>query len=515
MVSDARPGSGVVTSRRRLAAALACAAALSLAATPAGAIWPFRARSYPDPAKDLGAAAAELLAQAIRIRTVNPPGEERALAELYVRTLRREGVEAELIETPNGGRGAHRAAAWGRVAGTGGARPVILHSHLDVVDADPREWAVDPFEGIVGGGFVVGRGALDAKGIGVVHLLTLVELTRRARPLERDVIFLATPDEETGGQQGSGYLTREHTELLRDAEFLLTEGGGVLAADGGVRNVWGVAVTEKTPCWIRVLATGTPGHSSTEPRDAAVPRLLAALERVRSLETEIEVTPEVARMFASLAPLAPPEDRDSLSNLREALASHEAFRGRFLADRGQNALVRNTLAITVLQGSLQTNVVPAEAFAHVDARLLPGERCEDFAAEIRAAIDDPDVEVEPILAFAARSSPVDTALFRAIEATAAELDPGAAVVPRVIPGFTDAHYYRDLGIVAYGFVPRWLPAAESRSIHGANERISIENLERGVRTLTRILERLGGAAPALGERAPAARDGGGPGTLRR
>jgi len=173
------------------------------------------------------------------------------------------------------------------------------------------------------------------------------------------------------------------------------------------------------------------------------------------------------------------------------LQNDPGFRSRFLADRGQNALVRNTVSITVLQGAPKTNVLPAEASAHLDARLLPGERCEDFADEVRAAIEDPGVSVEPILSFNARSSPVDTSLFHAIEQVAAEIDPGAIVVPRVIAGFTDAHYFRDLGIVAYGFVPRWLPPQESHGIHGPNERISIQNLERGVRALVRILEKLG------------------------
>jgi len=203
------------------------------------------------------------------------------------------------------------------------------------------------------------------------------------------------------------------------------------------------------------------------------------------------VVPEVQTMFAALAPYAAAEDRSALADLSSALQNDPAFRSRFLADRGQNALVRNTVSITVLQGAPKTNVLPAEASAHLDARLLPGERCEDFADEVRAAIEDPGVSVDPILSFNARSSPVDTSLFHAIEQVAAEIDPSAIVVPRVIAGFTDAHYFRDLGIVAYGFVPRWLPPQESHGIHGPNERISIQNLERGVRALVRILEKLG------------------------
>jgi acetylornithine deacetylase/succinyl-diaminopimelate desuccinylase-like protein len=346
----------------------------------------------------------------------------------------------------------------------------------------------------VGGGYVVGRGALDAKGITVVQLLALLQIARRDTPLDRDVILLATPDEETGGQLGAGILTRDRRGLLHDAEFLMTEGGGILESEAPMPPVWGVAVTEKTPCWLRVVARGTPGHSSSEPRDAAVPRLIAALERIRNYESGYRVVPDVARMFATLAPYARDEDRKQLGDLTFWLDFDPSFRGRFLADRGQNALVRNTVTITVLEGGTQTNVMPAEASAHLDARLLPGESCQAFRQEMLETIDDPRIEIETLLAFdSGASSPVDTDLFRAIEKVAKRLDPGAIVIPRSIAGFTDAHYFRDLGIVSYGFVPRWLPPRESLGIHGPNERVSIKNLERGTQALVAILEEVGGS----------------------
>lgn len=458
---------------------------LALACASGRSPWPL-----DDPRRSLGAAAAEVLGRAIRMDTTNPPGDEAPLAALFVDVLRAHGVEAKLVETPSSGSTRGRAAAWARVPGRGWQRPIVLLSHLDVVPADPAEWAVDPFAGIVGGGYVVGRGALDAKGIAVVHLMTLLELSRRAQPLGRDVIFLATPDEEEGGREGAGHLVSTRKDLLRDAEYLLTEGGGILVGDGESPPIWGVAISEKTPCWMRVTARGTPGHSSAPTRDAAVPRLVAALEKVRSLETEIRVTAEVAGMFEALAPFASPADRSGYRQLALALEVDPGFRNRFLSDTGRAALVRDTVTITVLEGSTRTNVQPAEAHANLDARLLPRQQCEVFANQIRSVIDDPGVEVDTLLSFPSGSSPAGTRLFDAIRAVAAEVDPGAAVVPRMIAGFTDAHYFRSLGIVAYGFVPRWLPPSETRGIHGPNERVSIANLERGIGTLLRILERL-------------------------
>jgi acetylornithine deacetylase/succinyl-diaminopimelate desuccinylase-like protein len=442
------------------------------------------------PQETLGQHAARILSEAIQIRTVNPPGDERPAAEFFTRQLAEAGVEAALVETPPGDSRVGRAAAWGRLRGTGKRRPLVLLSHLDVVPADSPAWEADPFGGVERDGFVIGRGALDAKGVAVVHLLSLAELARREHRLERDLIFLATPDEENGGRLGSGTLVREHPGLLHDAEYLLTEGGSVRLGADGKNPVWSVAVTEKSPCWLRVVATGTPGHSSAPPRDAAVSRLIGALDRVRRMEQPVLVVPEVQRMFKTLAPLAPPQDAEGYADLAASLWLDPEFRSRFLAERAHSALVRNTLAITVLEGASSTNTLPGEAAAHIDARLLPVERCDAFAAQVRETIGDARIRVETLLSFPSRNSPVDTPLYQAIRSVARATDPEAIVLPRMLVGFTDAHFFRDLGIVVYGFVPRWHRADETRGIHGPNERISIENLTRGVETLVAIIEEL-------------------------
>jgi acetylornithine deacetylase/succinyl-diaminopimelate desuccinylase-like protein len=452
--------------------------------------WPFGERPGTELRGEREAVAARILSRAIRFPTVNPPGDERPLAEYLAGLLRASRIEARVIDTPSEGSRVGRAAVWARVPGSGRRRPVLLLSHLDVVPAEPGEWTVGPFEGVVGGGHVVGRGALDAKGIAVVHLLTLIELSRRAEPLERDVILLAVPDEETGGRLGSGWVVRARPDLVRDAEFLLGEGGAILPGQGSAPDLWGVAFTEKSPCWIELHARGRAGHGSAASEDGAVPSLVAALERVRRLDPPVRVTPEVARMFASLAPYAAPEDRGGLADLAGALERDPAFRARFLAEPGRAALVRNTVAITVVEGGSSTNVMPSEARAELDARLLPGESCGAFAETVRGAIGDPDVALRVMLDFETRSSPVETSLFRAIERVAAGSPRRAVVVPRVIAGFTDAHYFRELGVASYGFVPRWLDPRDTRGIHGPNERISLANLDRGVGVLVEILEAL-------------------------
>ena len=441
-------------------------------------------------AETLGDHAARILTQAIRLESVNPPGDERPIAEYFVRLLREGGLEAALVETPPGDSQVGRAAAWGRLPGTGERRPLVLLSHLDVVPADADAWQVDPFAGIRRGDRVIGRGALDAKGIAVVHLMAISELARRGTTLKRDLLFLSTPDEETGGIDGAGHLVRERADLLLDAEYVLTEGGGVRTGAQGGPPVWGVAIIEKGPCWMRMIAHGTPGHSSAPPRDAAVPRLIAALDRVRRLDHPIRVVPEVQRMFAALAPIALPQDAHGYTDLATSLVADPAFRSRFMAERANAALVRNTLSITVLDGATSTNVLPREASAHLDGRLLPFERCDAFVDRVRQATADSRITVETLLSFRTRSSSIDTPLYRAIRNVAFASDPGAIVVPGMLAGFTDAHFFRDLGITAYGFVPRWHRGGEVRGIHGPDEHISLENLDRGVTTLVAILEEL-------------------------
>ncbi|MEE3328920.1 MAG: M20/M25/M40 family metallo-hydrolase [Myxococcota bacterium] len=468
---------------------------LLLCGGTAWAIWPF---TNTESEGALADRTAELLSRMIQIPTVNPPGNESALAQWLVAKLRSEGIETKLIPIPSRSdtEPGSRAAVWARLPGNGQERPLILLSHLDVVPADASQWDTDPFSGEIREGWVYGRGALDAKGVTAVQVMALIELARNNTLLNRDLILLATPDEEAGGIEGSGYLVRNKSELLGDAEFLLTEGGSIRPGQAGLGDeaptppIWGVTITEKSPCWVEILTRGQAGHGSAPRAGAAVPRLIAALDRVRRVESRIRVLAEVEAMFLALAATAPAEDRAGFISLSQALSEDSAFTRRFMAQPGYNALVRNTLSITVLEGGPGTNVVPSLARAELDIRLLPGERCEDFVGALNEVIADPQVETRILLSFPSRSSPVDTDLYEAIETVAHRHDASAIVVPRMIGGFTDAHYFREKGIVSYGFTPRWLSATDASGIHGINERISVANLGMGVEAMIEIIDAL-------------------------
>ncbi len=456
-------------------------------ANEAQAIWPFD-RIFER--ASLAVRASELLADAIRTPTVNPPGNERALARKLAAALGRAGIENRVIATPNPSGEPTRAAVWARLRGSGDRPALALLSHLDTVPADASEWSVDPFAGEIWDGFVWGRGALDAKGVAITHLMTMVEIAESDIELQRDIVFLSTPEEETGGRVGAGWIVENHPELLKGVGYLLTEGGGIAPSrphDTGHPPVWGVALTEKAPCWLELTARGRGGHSAAPMPDAAVPRLVAALDRIRRVEAPVRITNEVAKMFETLAPFASDWDRAGFEDLRAALERDDGFRRRFLGKPGQNALVRNTVSITVLEGAPKTNVAPSIARAELDARLLPGERCDEFAQTLADVIDDTSIEIAEVLSFPARASSMQTPLYRAIEEIASlQTEPGL-VVPRMIGGFTDAHWFRELGIVAYGFVPRALGSDEVRRVHGVDERVSIETLVESIRIMVDLV----------------------------
>ena len=425
--------------------------------------------------------ATDLLSAYIQIDTSNPPGNELAAAKFLAERFHVAGIEAEVFESDPG-----RGAVLARVKGSGAGRPIILLSHLDVVPANASEWSAPPFAGTVRDGFVYGRGALDCKGVGTVDAMALLLLKQRGSALKRDIIFLGTAAEETGGQQGAGWMVANHFDQLGNAEFVLNEGGEIhLAADGTA--TYEVAVSEKTPCWLRLSATGDAGHGAAPPAQTAVTRLLDALDRVRALPQPVRVTPEVQAYYAARAALETGPRAARYRDLRRALKD-ERFRKEFLSDRHDAALVRNTVAPTVLTGSQKTNVIPRGASAEIDCRLLPGEDPARFVERIKGAIADPAVTVDVMLNFPPSSSPTDTGLYRSLRRLA-QAD-GAAVVPAVLTGFTDSHYFREKGIVSYGFVPFRLTDDEGRREHGIDERLSTVNLRDGTRRLVELLQML-------------------------
>ena len=436
--------------------------------------------------KALGDEAASLLAQYIRINTTNPPGNEIVAARWLRAVLEREGIEARIFEPAPG-----KANLYARLAGDGSARPLVLLNHMDVVLASPEYWTVDPFGVVIKDGYVWGRGALDMKGEAVAQLMTLLVLKRARVPLKRDIIFLATADEEIGAGVGAAWLVEREPDLVRGAEFLLNEGGMTRSDGRGGVQFYGVGTTEKSPFWLDMTARGTAGHGSRPTPDNPVHRLLRALNRIAEWRTPLVVTPVAERSFRDFATI----ERDTtirrwLTDIRAALRDSLAVR-TLTSDLTYNALLRNTISITGLKGSDKTNVIPPIATAVLDVRLLPGQDPAAFLAELVRVVGDTAVTLTPQGPnWAATESSTETEMFRAITAVAQARQPGALVTTMMLPGFTDSHYFRRLGIASYGLSPFPLSERESRGVHGNDERVSLDALRLGVRFYYDVVSRV-------------------------
>jgi acetylornithine deacetylase/succinyl-diaminopimelate desuccinylase-like protein len=427
----------------------------------------------------------DLFIQYLKIDTTNPPGNETRAANFFATICKREGIEHKVFE-PFPGRG----TLWARIKGDGSKRPIILLSHTDVVPHNREFWTADPFSGVEKNGLIYGRGALDMKSLGMAQFVTLLTLHRSKVRLKRDVIFLATADEETGGQKGAGWFAKHHPELLGSAEFLVNEGGGNVADGTGKVLAIGVGPSEKTPAWLRLTATGSPGHASIPRPDSAVNRLVRALNRLLDYTPPIQLTTAVEQAFKSSAPLRPAQLREKFANLREALKDPE-FLKAIEADPSVNALLRNTISVTMLEGSNKVNIIPPAAHADIDTRVVPGEKLDRWISELQNVIKDDKIKIEPILAFDANSSPVDTALVTTLADVIKRRYPDAIVTYPVQAGFTDCHYFRDLGIHSYGFTPFVAAPRElGGGVHGNDERIGKQAYVEGVRFFYEVIAQL-------------------------
>ena len=430
--------------------------------------------------------AVDWMQQYLRLDTTNPPGNEMLGAQFFRKILDAEGIENQVFEYTPG-----RADLWAVLphSATPAKRPIILLNHMDVVTSDATHWSVPPFSGQVVNGSMYGRGAQDMKEEGLAQLVVMVMLKREKVALDRDVIFLAVADEEAAGT-GTDWFIANQRGLLRDAEFLINEGGENLLQNGKVRYV-GVDVGEKTPLWLHITAHGRPGHGSRPIPDSAPNRLIRALHRLIQYQPPLRVLPVVDEFFKTMAPYEPLERARMFADIRKAIQD-KSLQQQVTADESINFLLRDTITVTMLGGSQQTNVIPPDAWANVDVRLLPGADPKEFLESIRRVVNDPNVTVEPESAEfrVANSSPTDTELYRAIrEVTRAYFGP-VPVAPRITSGYTENQRYRPLGIHAYGYSPYTATEEEGSTEHGNDERVRVEELRRAPKILYDVVTRV-------------------------
>jgi acetylornithine deacetylase/succinyl-diaminopimelate desuccinylase-like protein len=360
-----------------------------------------------------------------------------------------------------------------------------MMGHTDTVRVDSKKWAFPPFAAMRDGGYVYGRGTLDDKDNVVASLMTMLLLKRNNVLLDRDVIFLAESGEEPGGRVGIVYMIQEHFEEI-DAEYCLAETGSTIRSGGKVQFTQ-VQTAEKVPYNTEVTATGTSGHGSVPLIDNPVVHLSAALAALGTWKPPIRLTETTREYFTRLATLALPLDAARYRAVLnpEVKAAQEAV--DYFAEHSPStaSMLRSSLSPTLLTGGLQINVIPSEAKASIDIRLLPVEDPAAFLELMRTVVNDPRVRMEytgqggrP----AGTPARLDSEAFRAIEA-AVMRHYDTTTIPTMSTGATDMANLRAKGIQCYGIGPATdtEDVAKGFAMHGDQERLLESELHRFVR----------------------------------
>ncbi len=442
----------------------------------------------PMPAGDMSAITKEAegwLADLIKINTSNPPGNEQIAAMYVSGILAKEGIQAELLDMAPG-----RSAVVARLRSAAMADPskaLLLVAHLDTVPVDKSRWSVDPFGAVVKDGYLYGRGAIDDKGMLAANLAVFISLKRSMARLNRDVIFLATDDEETSGEASIRNLIAKHWDKFA-AGFAINEGGNVFLKNGKVQYT-GVQADEKVAYNIAVIARGTSGHASQPTKDNPVVHLAAAVAKIGNYSAPVRFTSIVRRYFEGLAAV---EDDDIGKWMRSMETPDRGEHAqRVISDASPlwNSMMRDTIAPTVLTAGVANNVIPAEARANLNVRLLPGDTIDRVLNDLNKLVNDPQVklELQPNAGLAAPSSSLESDFYGVITKVVAQEFGGAPALPFQSTWLTDSAQLRLHQVQAYGLVPFPLAQEDLKRMHGDDERIPLASFDKGVGVLAKIV----------------------------
>jgi len=438
----------------------------------------------PDPA--LADRPIDLLRTLLRFNTTNPPGNEAACVRWIDRLLTAAGFETTLLA-----RDPARPNLITRLRGSGKAPPVLLYGHVDVVTTAGQAWCHPPFAGTVADGFVWGRGALDMKGAVTMMLGALLRTKRAGFEPAGDIVLAVLADEEAGGDYGARFLVEEHAEHFAGIDSALGEFGGVTMHFAG-RRLYPIQVAEKQLCWLRASITGPAGHASRTLRGGAAARLGALLTTLDRLRLPVHLTAVTRRRLAAMAAVAPRHLRWLLRALGHPRLARRALTLLGSAARAIEPWLCHTVNATILRGGEKINVIPAEITLELDARLLPGFTPDDLLAELAPRLGG-GVTLE-VTRFDPGPPAPSWLLFDLLADVLRQADPGAVVMPMLLPAFTDARHFARLGIQTYGFTPMKLPPDLNLfdTIHAADERIPVDALAFGIEALEQVLRRYPG-----------------------
>jgi acetylornithine deacetylase/succinyl-diaminopimelate desuccinylase-like protein len=429
-----------------------------------------------------GQETVQLLSEYLQIDTVNPPGNENRGALFLQEKLTAQGIPSLIVESAPG-----RGNLIARLEGTGELPPLCLLSHIDVVPSEEANWPADkqPLSGVIDeDGMIWGRGALDMKSMGAIQLQSMLLLARQEVALKRDIVLLAVADEEVDNT-GIQLIAREYWDRI-GCSHVLNEGGmGLddLFFDG--QRAYAISVGEKGVLWLKMIASGDPGHGSTPRPDEAPDRLLQALKAIEDREDQASIHPAMLEMLQIAG-----QDEGGLMGF---ILGHPRFfkpliMANMTSDPITRAAITDTVHLTGLGGANKPNVIPGEVYALLDCRLLPGTEPEALIVELEALVNDPEVRFEVLSSEpAAVSEWHEDPVYEALARNAVRGQDNAIAGPVISVGFTDSIYLRPLGVRAYGLAPFGTDQEGLRSMHGNGEHIASSEVQRGLEILYRTL----------------------------
>ena len=431
----------------------------------------------------------DLLQDLLRTRTVNPPGEEAAAAGILEAYLSAAGLKTEILDSPQG-----RASLIARLDGAHDRPALVLLSHSDVVPVEEESWSRDPFGGEVAEGFVWGRGALDMKSIAVMHAVAVSEVAGSGRTPAREVIVVMAADEEAGGGQGARWLVEEHPDRVGFGEGqpppeVVTEGAYGLAGMLD-RPLMPIALGEKTAVWFDLVAKGDPGHGALPPEQQAPVNLAALIKEIAGFGVP-RVHPVMREQLSTLKTAA----SGKTSAVFRALASPAGgVVARAIAPQLRKAgalglLLSDSVTPTQIAAGYKSNVVPAEARASFDCRLLPDTDVQEFIASVGKKARSRGGEVANVQQKGHGPVSAKGRLFEVLEQVSRELVPDVVTAVSLSPGITDARFFRARGATAYGWCPLMLTPDLLATIHGHDERIALDDFEKAMSATTDVVVR--------------------------
>lgn len=431
----------------------------------------------------------DLLRDLIRLRTVNPPGDEAPVAAALRGFLADAGLETEILVSPGG-----RSSLVARLRGPRDRPALVLLSHSDVVPVEEDRWTRDPFGAEIVDGALWGRGSLDMKGIAVMHAVAASEIARSGRVPSREVIVVVAADEEAAGGEGARWLVDEHAAKVGFAEGqpppeVISEGSYGLS--GMLRSpVVPIALGEKTAVWFEILCTGDAGHGALPPQRQAAVNIAALVGKVGGFGKP-RVHPVMREQFAAIAPAA----SGSAAAVLRALASPvgPAVAGAVAAQlRKASALgllLSDSVTPTTISAGYKKNVVPGEARVAFDSRLLPDTDVDAFLAGVERAARRRGGRVVDVVH--AGYGPVSERgpLYPILAEASRQLAPGAIPGPTISPVITDLRFFRARGATGYGWCPLVLTPELLAGVHGHDERVPVADFERAVAVMTDVVRR--------------------------